>query len=88
MYHELKIVYRPAFVYSNIITHALLYTYLYCVCSCVRNLAKATVILLPILGCTWIIGIIAVNENLIVFAWIFTILNSLQVHNVLYVCTC
>lgn len=57
------------------------------VCLCVygyvfwfdRNLIKAAFILLPILGCTWIFGIVAVNEKLIAFAWIFTILNSLQV---------
>ena len=46
-----------------------------------RNLTKAAFILLPILGCTWIFGIIAVNEKLIAFAWIFTILNSLQVNS-------
>ena len=40
---------------------------------------KAVIILLPLLGITWIIGILAVNENTQVFAWIFAILNSLQV---------
>jgi len=34
---------------------------------------------LPLLGVTWIIGIFAVNDDTVVFAWIFTILNSLQV---------
>jgi len=28
---------------------------------------------------TWIIGILAVNENTPVFAWMFAILNSIQV---------
>ena len=37
--------------------------------------------LLPVLGLTWIIGIIAVNNETQVFAWIFAILNSLQVYN-------
>ena len=48
-----------------------------------RFSVKSTVILLPLLGITWIIGLFAVNQNTIIFAWIFTILNSLQVH-----CTC
>ena len=34
---------------------------------------------MPILGGTWIIGLLAVNEHTELFAWIFTILNSLQV---------
>lgn len=37
------------------------------------------ILLLPLLGSTWIIGIFAVNENTTVFAWLFVILNSLQV---------
>ena len=41
---------------------------------------KSTIVLLPLLGITWIIGLFAVNENTTVFAWIFTILNSLQVY--------
>ena len=45
----------------------------------VRGILKAVIILLPLLGVTWIIGILAVNEDTEVFAWIFTILNSLQV---------
>ena len=44
-----------------------------------RTSVKTTVVLLPLLGITWIIGLFAVNENTTVFAWIFTILNSLQV---------
>ena len=35
--------------------------------------------LMPTLGVTWIIGLFAVNEHTEFFAWIFTILNSLQV---------
>ena len=34
---------------------------------------------MPILGSTWVIGLFAINEHTDVFAWIFTILNSLQV---------
>ena len=44
-----------------------------------RTILKATVILLPLLGITWVFGILAVNQESSVFAWIFTILNSLQV---------
>ena len=44
-----------------------------------RTVLKATVILLPLLGITWVFGLLAVNQESSVFAWIFTILNSLQV---------
>ena len=44
-----------------------------------RRLLKAMIILLPLLGLTWIIGILAVNNDTQAFAWIFAILNSLQV---------
>ena len=44
-----------------------------------RGLMKASIVLLPLLGVTWIIGVFAVNDNTLVFAWIFAILNSLQV---------
>ena len=47
-----------------------------------RGLLKAVIVLLPVLGLTWIIGIIAVNNETQVFAWIFAILNSLQVNNI------
>ncbi|XP_065913056.1 uncharacterized protein [Dysidea avara] len=44
----------------------------------VKAILKATVILLPLLGLTWVFGLLAVNEDTTVFAWIFTVLNSLQ----------
>ena len=44
-----------------------------------RSLLKAAVIFVPLLGSTWVFGVLAVNENTVVFAWIFTVLNSLQV---------
>ena len=44
-----------------------------------RDLLKGLIILLPLLGITWIIGILAVNEETQAFAWIFAIFNSLQV---------
>ena len=36
--------------------------------------------LMPILGVTWVFGLLAVNEKTEVFAWIFTILNAFQVY--------
>ena len=43
-------------------------------------------ILLPLLGVTWIIGILAVNDDTELFAWIFAIFNSLQVNNIINMC--
>jgi len=40
---------------------------------------RTAVIIVPLLGCTWVFGLLAVNQETAVFAWIFTILNSLQV---------
>ena len=51
-----------------------------------RNVLRAAVILLPLLGMTWIIGIFAINNETQVFAWIFAILNSLQVTIATCVC--
>lgn len=34
--------------------------------------------LLPLLGCTWILGLFAVDENTTLFLFIFALLNSLQ----------
>ena len=48
-----------------------------------RTALKGTVILLPLMGITWIVGIFAVSQNTLVFAWIFTILNSLQVKRII-----
>ncbi|XP_065911152.1 adhesion G protein-coupled receptor L4-like [Dysidea avara] len=44
----------------------------------VKKLLIAAMSLLPILGVTWVFGLLAVNDDTVVFAWIFTILNSLQ----------
>ena len=51
---------------------------------CYRELMKAVIMLLPLLGMTWIIGIFAVNNGTQVFAWIFAILNSLQVNYIIH----
>lgn len=42
------------------------------------------IVLLPLLGLTWVFGLFAVDKNTVVFAWLFTVFNSLQV---LFVCT-
>lgn len=44
----------------------------------IRAALKAMVILMPILGTTWLLGMFAVNEETIAFQYIFAILNSLQ----------
>ena len=44
-----------------------------------RTTLKATVILLPLLGLTWVFGILTIDHNTTVFAWLFTIFNSIQV---------
>lgn len=49
------------------------YTFLF------RAAVKSAFLLLPLLGLTWVFGLLAVNNNTSVFAWLFTIFNSLQV---------
>ena len=44
-----------------------------------RQLLKATVILVPLLGFTWIIGLFAVGEEGRVFAYLFVFANVFQV---------
>ena len=44
-----------------------------------RQAAKACVVLSPLLGMTWMFGILSVTNAILVFQYIFTILNSLQV---------
>ncbi|XP_053445507.1 adhesion G-protein coupled receptor D1 [Nycticebus coucang] len=40
--------------------------------------AKAVAVLLPILGTSWVFGVLAVNDRAVVFQYMFAILNSLQ----------
>ena len=70
---------KPTVKYVNIcsLLHILIYHCMYV--HIIRKLLKALIIFMPLLGVTWIIGILAVNEDTQVFAWIFAILNSLQV---------
>lgn len=44
-----------------------------------RLTAKAVAVLLPILGISWIFGILAVNTHSLVFLYVFAVFNSLQV---------
>lgn len=39
---------------------------------------KSILILTPILGINWLFGLLAVNEDLLVFEFVFVIINSLQ----------
>ncbi|KAM6155795.1 adhesion G-protein coupled receptor D1 [Rhynchocyon petersi] len=40
--------------------------------------AKAVAVLLPILGTSWVFGVLAVNNQAVVFQYLFAVLNSLQ----------
>ena len=33
---------------------------------------------MPVLGITWVFGLLIINEDTVVFVWVFTVLNSLQ----------
>ena len=44
-----------------------------------RAIITSAATLMPILGVTWVFGLLAINEETEVFAWIFTILNAFQV---------
>lgn len=44
-----------------------------------RLTAKAVAVLLPILGISWIFGVLAVNTHSLAFLYVFAVFNSLQV---------
>ncbi|XP_028851231.1 adhesion G-protein coupled receptor D1 isoform X2 [Denticeps clupeoides] len=44
----------------------------------VKLTAKAVAVLLPILGISWIFGVLAVNDNSLLFQYMFAVFNSLQ----------
>ena len=48
-------------------------------CFVSRLTVKAVAVLLPILGISWIFGVLAVNTHSLPFLYIFAVLNSLQV---------
>ncbi|XP_073239864.1 uncharacterized protein [Porites lutea] len=43
-----------------------------------RTTARVSPILLPLLGISWVFGVFAVNDDTVVFQYIFTISNSIQ----------
>ena len=45
----------------------------------IRQGAKAYVVLFPLLGMNWVFGILSVTDAGLIFQYIFTIINSLQV---------
>ena len=45
----------------------------------VRQGVKACIVLFPLLGMTWVFGILSITDAGLAFQYIFTILNSLQV---------
>ncbi|XP_039735146.1 adhesion G-protein coupled receptor D1 isoform X2 [Pteropus medius] len=46
--------------------------------SAFKLMAKAVAVLLPILGTSWVFGVLAVNRQAVVFQYVFALLNSLQ----------
>ncbi|XP_070549726.1 adhesion G-protein coupled receptor D1-like [Ptychodera flava] len=44
----------------------------------IRSSLKAAILLLPLLGMTWLFGLLSVDRHTIFFEYIFAILNSLQ----------
>lgn len=46
-----------------------------------RLTTKAVAVLLPILGISWIFGVLAVNDHSLLFQYMFAVFNSLQVRH-------
>ena len=65
-------------------TNALL-LFIHCLTTLIyRAGAKGAMFLLPLLGLSWIFGIMAVNKDLLVFEYLFAVFNSLQVNVMVY----
>jgi len=45
----------------------------------VRSLIRNIIVILPVLGLTWVFGVVAINSHLVAFQFIFAVCNSLQV---------
>ena len=53
-----------------------------------RTILWSMMILMPLLGISWILGLFfIIDSDSVAFAWIFTIVNSLQVHRYVASCT-
>lgn len=52
-----------------------------------RQTARLTLILMPVFGLTWVFGILSVNEQTIIFQYIFTAVNSFQ-GVFIFICYC
>ncbi|XP_055954895.1 adhesion G-protein coupled receptor D1 [Patella vulgata] len=53
----------------------------------IKNAVKASVFLLPLLGTTWLFGVMAISGSTVVFQYIFALTNSLQGF-MLFICHC
>ena len=47
-----------------------------------RKTTRAAVILLPLLGISWLFGLLAVDKHTVIFMYLFVIFNSMQVGRV------
>lgn len=78
-------LFRHATLLLSIITHncsKAVITFISCFAS--RLTTKAVAVLLPILGISWIFGVLTFNTHTIPFLYIFAVFNSLQVSFPLY----
>ncbi len=71
--------YKKRFAFAFVFSPSILYIILVMLCFSYRMMVKSTLVLLPLLGLTWVLGLFAVVQNTSIFAWMFTIVNSLQV---------
>lgn len=53
--------------------------FLFCPFSHLRLGIKCSIVLIPLLGITWVFGVLAFDQATVVFLYLFAILNSLQV---------
>ncbi|XP_012558749.2 uncharacterized protein LOC100198758 isoform X1 [Hydra vulgaris] len=52
-----------------------------------RKMARLTLLLMPIFGLTWVFGLLAINQQTIIFQYIFTATNSFQ-GLFIFICYC
>ena len=63
-----------SFTYSIALAFLIFFVFFFC-----RKELKACIILAPLLGLTWVFGLLTATDAELVFQYIFTILNSTQV---------